>query len=336
MNPVLAELHDKARAVLDPVHYDFFAGGVGDEVVLADNEAAFARLALLPRVLRGEKTGTAFPVLIAPTAFHRLAHPDGELATARAAQGSVLVSSMASTVPVADVVAAATGPVWFQLYLQPDAGVTEALVRRAERAGCAALVVTVDSPVFGRHRRDIAHGFHDLPPGLAAENMRDLAGVTGLRNIEMAAFSWEDVDRLRALTSLPVWLKGILHPADAVLAVEHGVAGIFVSNHGGRQLDLVPAALEALPAVVDAVAGRIPVVLDGGVRSGGDIAVALALGASAAGIGRPVLWGLAADGTAGVRRVLDVLRDEFEHVLALCGGELTRDMVVVRETGAPR
>ncbi|MGW6928729.1 alpha-hydroxy acid oxidase [Lentzea sp. NPDC054927] len=330
MNPVLAELHDKARAVLDPVHYDFFAGGVGDEVVLAENEAAFRRLALLPRVLRGKEIRDDFPVLISPTAFHKLAHPDGELATARGAAGTILVSSMASTAPIADVVAAATGPVWFQLYLQPDPRVTEALVRRAERAGCEALVVTVDSPVFGRHRRDIANGFHDLPSGLAAENMRDLAGVAGPRDIEMAAFSWEDVDRLCASTSLPVWLKGVLHPADAVLAVGHGVAGIFVSNHGGRQLDVVPAALDALPAVVKAVGGRVPLVLDGGVRSGGDIALALAMGASSVGIGRPVLWGLAADGEAGVHRVLGVLRDEFEHVLALCGGELSHDMVVVR------
>ncbi|MCR3753914.1 alpha-hydroxy acid oxidase [Lentzea californiensis] len=330
MNPVLAELHDKARAVLDPVHYDFFAGGVGDEVVLADNEAAFRRLALLPRVLRGNETSDEFPVLISPTAFHRLAHPDGELATARAAGATTLVSSMASTVPVAGVVAAATGPVWFQLYVQPDMDVTEALVRRAERSGCAALVVTVDSPVFGRHRRDIAHGFHDLPAGLAAENMRDLAGAA-LRNIEMSpAVSWEHLDRIRDMTTLPLWVKGILHPQDAVLAVGHGVAGIVVSNHGGRQLDLVPASLDALPAVVDAVAGRVPVVLDGGVRSGGDIALALALGASAVGIGRPVLWGLAADGEQGVRRVLDVLRDEFQHVLAMCGGELSRDMVVPR------
>ncbi|MDX8148699.1 alpha-hydroxy acid oxidase [Lentzea sp. BCCO 10_0061] len=330
MNPVLAELHDKARAVLDPVHYDFFAGGVGDEVVLAENEAAFGRLALLPRVLRGKEISTDFPLMISPTAFHRLAHPDGELATARALSGTTLVSSMASTVPIADVVAAATGPVWFQLYVQPDMDVTEVLVRRAERAGCAALVVTVDSPVFGRHRRDIAHGFHDLPAGLTAENMRDLAGEA-LRNIEMStAISWRHVDRIREMTALPLWVKGVLHPKDAVIALGHGVAGIVVSNHGGRQLDLVPAALDALPAVVDAVAGRVPVVLDGGVRGGGDIALALALGASAAGIGRPVLWGLAADGEQGVRRVLDVLRDEFLHVLALCGGELTRDMVVVR------
>ncbi|QFZ21064.1 alpha-hydroxy acid oxidase [Saccharothrix syringae] len=357
MSSGLAELHDRARAVLDPVHYDYYAGGVGEEVVLGENEAAFRRLALLPRVLRGSTARDlavdlpgarlAVPVLVAPTAFHRLAHPEGERATARAAAaaGTVLVSGMASTVAVDEVVAAARGvdpdaAVWFQLYPQPDEEVTACLVRRAERAGCAALVVTADSPVFGRHRRDAEHGFHDLPPGLAAENMRDLPGGPpgGTRDIEMSpSISWEHLDRLRASTALPVWLKGVLHPADAVLAVGHGVDGIVVSNHGGRQCDLVPAAVEALPAVVDAVAGRVPVLLDGGVRGGGDVAVALALGAAAVGVGRPVLWGLAAAGEAGVARVLELLRDEFDHVLALCGGrgvgDLTRDLVVVRGTG---
>ncbi|QQQ73659.1 alpha-hydroxy-acid oxidizing protein [Saccharothrix sp. 6-C] len=357
MSTGLAGLPEQARAVLDPVHYDYYAGGVGDEVVLRENEAAFRRLALLPRVLRGRSERDLsvelpggrldLPVLIAPTAFHRLAHPDGELATARAAAaaGTVLVSGVASTVAIGEVVAAARSAaadasVWFQLYPQPDEDVTACLVDRAERAGCAALVVTADSPVFGRHRRDAEHGFHDLPAGLAAENMRDLPGAPpgGVRDIEMSpSVSWAHLDRLRELTSLPVWLKGVLHPADAVLAVEHGMAGIVVSNHGGRQSDLAPAAVEALPAVVDAVAGRVPVVLDGGVRSGGDVAVALALGAAAVGVGRPVLWGLAAAGEPGVARVLDVLRDEFDHVLALCGGrdpaDLTRDLVVARGTG---
>ncbi|RKT55382.1 alpha-hydroxy acid oxidase [Saccharothrix australiensis] len=354
---VLAELRERARAVLDPAHYDYFAGGVGDEVVLGGNEAAFRRLALLPRVLRGAPTRDlsvdlpggrlAAPVLVAPTAFHRLAHPEGESATARAvaAARTVLVSGVASTVAIADVVAAARSvdpdaAVWFQLYPQPDDEVTACLVRRAERAGCTALVVTADSPVLGRHRRDAEHGFHDLPAGLAAENMRDLPGAApgALRDIAMSpAVSWAHLDRLRASTSLPLWLKGVLHPRDAVLAVEHGVSGVVVSNHGGRQCDVVPAAVEALPAVVDAVAGRVPVVLDGGVRCGGDVAVALALGAAAVGVGRPVLWGLAAAGEAGVARVLDVLRDEVDHLLALCGGrdlaDLTRDQVVARSAG---
>ncbi|TDV47993.1 alpha-hydroxy acid oxidase [Actinophytocola oryzae] len=357
MNTVLAELHDKARAALDPVHYDYYAGGAGEEVVLGENEAAFRRLALLPRVLRGAATRDlgvdlpgghlGMPLLVAPTAFHRLAHPDGELATARAvaAAGTVLVSGMAATVAIGEVVAAAravdpAASVWFQLYPQTDDDVTACLVRRAEDAGCAAVVVTADSPVFGRHRRDAEHGFHDLPPGLAAENMRDLPGgpLGGTLDIGMSpTVSWRHLDLLRELTSLPLWLKGVLHPEDAVLAVDHRVAGIVVSNHGGRQSDLAPAAVEALPAVVDAVEGRVPVVLDGGVRGGGDVAVALALGAAAVGVGRPVLWGLAADGEAGVARVLDALRDEFDHVLALCGGrglaDLTRDLVVTRGTG---
>jgi 4-hydroxymandelate oxidase len=355
VNPVLAELHEKARAVLDPVHYDYFTGGAGEEVVLAENEAAFRRLALLPRVLRGSAVRdldvdlpgghASMPVLVAPTAFHRLAHPDGELATARAVAtaGTILMSGMASTVCIGDVTAAARAVdadavVWFQLYLQPDEDVTACLVRRAEDAGCAALVVTVDSPVFGRHRRDAEHGFHDLPTGLAAENMRDLPGGPAgtVRDIEMSPLmSWEHLDRLRELTALPLWLKGVLHPADARLAVDHGVDGVIVSNHGGRQSDLVPAAVEALPAVVDAV--TVPVLLDGGIRRGGDAALALALGAAAVGVGRPVLWGLAADGEAGVARVLDVLRDELDHVLALCGGrdlaDLTPDLVVTRGPG---
>lgn len=347
---VVDELRAKARAVLDPVRYDYFAGGADAEVVLAANEAAFRRFALRHRVFRGAErrdlavalpgARMSMPVLVAPTAFHRLAHPDGELATARAtaAAGTVLVTGMAATTRVDAVVAAARAvdpgaAVWFQLYLQPDEEVTATLVRRAADAGCTALVVTADSPVFGRHRRDAEHGFHDLPPGFATENMRDLPG--GHRDIAMSpAISWDHLARLREMTALPVWLKGVLHPDDARLAAEHGVAGIVVSNHGGRQSDLAPAAIEALPAVAEAT--DLPVVLDGGVRRGGDVAVALALGAAAVGIGRPVLWGLAADGEHGVTRVLDALRDEFDHVLTLCGGrgpaDLTRDLVVVRGT----
>ncbi|MFF5106619.1 alpha-hydroxy acid oxidase [Streptomyces sp. NPDC000134] len=351
---ILRDLHAKARQALDPVHYDYVAGGAGEERVLADNERAFDRYLLLPRVLcGGERRDTAVdlpgapgtsPVFVAPTAFHRLLHPDGEAATARAAaaEGAVLVTGAASTTPVAEVVAAARGrdraaAVWFQTYPHPRREVTHALVRRAEEAGCTALVVTVDSPVFGRHTRDLRNGFTDLPPGHAAENMRDLPGAPpgALTDIPMSpAVSWADVDDLVRRSTLPVLLKGVLHPADARLAVEHGVAGVLVSNHGGRQSDAVPAALDCLPAVAAAVAGRVPVLLDGGVRRGSDVAVALALGASAVGVGRPVVWGLAAEGEPGVRRVLAALRDEYDHTLALCGGrrntDLTGDMVVRR------
>ncbi|MEU6850948.1 alpha-hydroxy acid oxidase [Actinacidiphila alni] len=360
MNGVLAALRERARARLDPVHWDFYEGGAGAETALAANEAAFARLALLPRVLTGAGAADpaitllgerlSMPVLVSPTAFHRLAHPDGERATARAvaAAGTVLITSMAATTAVDEVTAAARevrpeAAVWFQLYLQPEREVTEALVRRAEKAGCTALVVTADSPVFGRRARDDRNGFHDLPPGLAAENMRDLPGAPPGRTRDIAmspALSWSDLRRLRELTELPVVLKGVLHPADARRAADEGVAALLVSNHGGRQLDAAPAAVEALPAVADAVAGRLPVLLDGGVRSGADAVAALALGAAAVGVGRPVLWGLAADGEAGVSAVLAELRAEVEHILTLCGAAdchgLGRDQVVVRGAAGVR
>ncbi|MEW2546767.1 alpha-hydroxy acid oxidase [Streptomyces sp. NPDC047002] len=349
---------ERARARLPRAHYDFYAGGAGDERALADNERAFGRLALLPRVLRGAGAPdtsvallgdrAAFPVFVSPTAFHRLAHPEGERATARAAAaaGTVLVTGVAATAPVAEVTAAARGQnpdaaVWFQLYPHPEHAVTAELARRAERAGCSALVVTADSPVFGRHTRDLRNGFTDLPRGLAAENMRGLPGgpPDAVRPIAMSpALSWDDLRRLRAATRLPVVLKGVLHPEDARLAVAEGVDAVLVSNHGGRQLDAAPAALDALPAVADAVAGRVPVLLDGGVRRGTDAAIALALGATAVGAGRPVLWGLAAGGEQGVRAVLETLRDEFDHTLALCGAarpcDLTRDQVVPRGPAA--
>jgi 4-hydroxymandelate oxidase len=274
------------------------------------------------------------PIFVSPTAFHRLAHPDGELATARAAAkaGVIMIVSMASTVAVEDV-AQEGGTLWFQLYLQPDLAVTEAIVRRAERAGARALVVTVDSPVLGRRERDDRHGFHDLPDGMHCENLRGLLGDEPghVRQIAMSAeLTWEHIDWLRSITPLPIVLKGILHPADATTAVEHGAAAVLVSNHGGRQLDSVPATIDALPAVVDAV--DRPVLVDGGIRRGVDVAKALALGATAVGVGRPVLWGLAVDGERGVLDVLERLRDEFDHALALCGAasltDLTPDLVV--------
>lgn len=346
---------DLARERLPPEHYDFFAGGAGEETALRENEHAFGRLALVPRVLRGgTDRGTRVdvlgrewpaPLFVSPTAFHRLAHPDGEAATARAAAsaGVPLVTGVAATTAVTDVVAAArerdADPVvWFQLYLHPEFEVTAELVRRAERAGCSALVVTVDSPVFGRRTRDLRNGFHDLPAGLTTENMRDLPGGEpgGTLPIPMWPAGWDDLRRLRETTSLPLVVKGVLHPGDARTAVEEGMDALLVSNHGGRQLDAAPASVEALPAVAGAVAGRVPVLMDGGVRRGGDIATALALGARAVGVGRPVLWALAARGEDGVREYLTALRTDFDQVLALCGGHrpggLTADQVVERGT----
>ncbi|MBO4164499.1 alpha-hydroxy-acid oxidizing protein [Micromonospora sp. MMS20-R2-23] len=341
----LADVAAAARRRLDPVHWDFFAGGAGDERTLRANEAAFGRRWLRPRVLRGAGerdlrislfgSALSMPVLVAPTAFHRLAHPEGEVATARAAAeaGTVMVVSMAATRPV-EQIAAAGGPLWFQLYPHTDLEFTTTVVRRAVAAGCRALVVTVDSPVFGRRERDLRHGFVDLPSGMVCENMRDANGR--VRDIEMnARVGWELVAVLRRLTTVPILLKGVLHPEDARLAVEHGVDGVLVSNHGGRQLDGVTATLDALPAVVAAVDGRLPVLVDGGLRRGTDVLVALALGATAVLVGRPVLWGLAVAGAAGVRHVLDLLRADLDRALALVGvarpGDLSADLVT---TGA--
>ena len=358
----LRDFEAEERRRLRPAVFDYIAGGSDDEVTLRENEAAFARLGLVPRVLRS--TGppqleigllgsrVSMPILIAPTAFHRLLHPDGECATARAAAtaGTILIGSMASTVAIEDVVNAArstaangTGAdVWFQLNLQPDLMFTEALVRRAEAAGCKALVVTVDSPVFGNRERDRRHGFVELPDGMCCENMRepgdaDLGSAslqsapekcgrdihtptTRVRKIVFSPeFSWEHIDWLRGITRLPIVLKGIVHPDDARLARERGVDAIIVSNHGGRQLDTVPATIELLPAIAAAVDRRIPIVIDGGIRRGTDVVKALAFGANAVAIGRPVLWGLAAGGAAGVSQVLEILRAELARALTLCG-----------------
>ncbi|TCO49823.1 alpha-hydroxy acid oxidase [Actinocrispum wychmicini] len=342
----IREFEALARDRLPADVYDFVAGGAEDEVTLRANESAFGRLRLLPRVLRGPATrelgvsllgmDATMPVLIAPTAFHRLAHPEGEKLTARAAAaaGAIMIVSMGSTVAIEDIADAGgqSLALWFQLYVQPDWAVTEALVRRAERAGCRALVVTVDLTVFGRRERDHRNGFHDLPEGLHCENLRGIAGERGVRQIESTPeLSWEHIDRLRATTALPIVLKGLMHPLDAVMAVGHGVSGVIVSNHGGRQLDTAMATIDALPDVAEAVNGRIPVLLDGGVRRGTDVVKALALGASAVAVGRPVIWGLAVAGAAGVTQVLELLRDETDRALGLCGcaclHEVTRDLV---------
>ncbi|MER6208835.1 alpha-hydroxy acid oxidase [Streptomyces sp. NPDC001642] len=357
MRYTVRDFETAARAELDPVYADFIAGGARDEITVRANEAAFGRLQLLPRVLRGSAvrelgitllgSRASLPVLISPTAFHKLVDPEGELATARAAAaaGAIMIVAMASTVAVGEIADAARAAgddptLWFQLYIQPDLDITETLVRRATDAGCTALVVTVDSPVLGAGERNRRNGFHDLPPGLRCGNLVDLRdGERGhVRQIAMSPeLNWEHIDWLRGITSLPILLKGVLHPEDARLAVRHGVDGLLLSNHGGRQLDTVPATLELLPEFVSAVEGRIPVVMDGGVRRGTDAVKALALGASAVGIGRPVMWALAEGGEKGVGRLLELLRDELDDALALCGAtglaDLTPDLVRVPAWG---
>jgi 4-hydroxymandelate oxidase len=346
-----------AREKLSREAYDYYAGGAHDEVSLRGNRAAYERLSIAYRVLvdvsrRDMATSVlgqplAMPFLVAPTAFHRLATPEGEVATARAAgaAGTAMILSTLSTSTIESVVAAATGPVWFQLYIYRDRAATAGLVRRAEAAGCRALVLTVDAPLLGRRERDVRNRFR-LPPGLAVANllpegygdMPPAAEDSGLAAYVASfldqALSWKDVAWLRSITSLPLLVKGIVRPDDALRAAEAGVAGIVVSNHGGRQLDTSPATLEVLPEIVDALDAhghRIEVLMDGGVRRGTDVLKALALGARAVLIGRPVLWGLAAEGEAGVIAVLRLLRDELDLAMALAGAptvaDITRDLV---------
>jgi len=350
----LAEIESAARERLTALAYEYYVGGANDEVTVRENRAAFERLALRYHVLvdvsrRSTSTtvlGTPvdFPVLVAPTAFQRLACDDGELATARAAaaSGTVMILSTASTCSIEDV-GAIGGRLWFQLYVYSDRGLTKALVERAEAAGMNAIVLTVDAPILGRRERDLRNRFH-LPDGVRLANVPSSGSVpmpTGHGESGLAhhfasgidaSLTWKDVDWLRSITRLPVVIKGIVRGDDAALAVEHGAGGIIVSNHGGRQLDTSIASIRALPEVVDAVSGRAEVLLDGGVRRGTDVIKAIALGARAVLVGRPVVWGLAAAGESGARRVLELLRAEVDQAMALCGcptvGDISRDLVV--------
>jgi 4-hydroxymandelate oxidase len=352
----LHEYETAARALLPPAVFDFIAGGSGDEVTLRAPRASFGRWCLLPRVLRGlRETSTAtsvlgqevsLPVLIAPMGAHRLCHTDGECASARAARaaGTVFTLSTPSTITMEEV-AAEAGPWWFQLYLFRDRGVTRELVARAKAAGASALVVTVDMPVSGRRERDERNQFA-LPPGMAfvhmpkppsAPNASPGSAVAATVNtIFDPTLSWDDFDWLASLSGLPLVPKGILHPDDARQAVDHGARAVIVSNHGGRQLDSAIPALDALPDVVDAVAGRVEVLVDGGVRRGADVLKALALGARAVLIGRPIAWGLTVGGEEGVRAVLELLRTELLRDLTFCGlgspAEVKRSLVVPAAT----
>jgi 4-hydroxymandelate oxidase len=342
-------LEAEARARLPEAVFDYYAGGSGEESTLADNTAAWARLRLRPRVLRDvsavstttELLGArlASPVLVAPTAFHSLAHPEAERATARGTReaGSLLVLSSRASRRVEDV-AAEAGPWWLQVYVFKDRGLTRALVRRAVAAGARALVLTGDTPVVGRKRRDRG----DAALGLPEDDF--LANLEGLTRRELAEqapdVTFSDIGWLRELSGLPVLVKGVLRADDARECLRHGAAGLIVSNHGGRQLDGAVATAEALPEVVEAAGGQVPVLVDGGVRTGRDVLRALALGARAVLVGRPVLWGLATGGAEGVRRVLDGLREDTARTLALAGvsdvAAVGPDLLVSHSSTAPR
>jgi 4-hydroxymandelate oxidase len=333
----LVEFEERARQSMTPMAYEFVASGAADEHTLRWNREAFDRIRLRPRVLRDVATGDtrvtllgrdlAFPILLAPTAYHRVLHPEGELETARGAgaAGVTWIVSMSTTTAIVDIARAATSPLWFQLYFQSDPGFTREVVQQAEAAGCEALCLTVDSPIIGPRNRQARARFR-LPPDVTTPHLYDI----GHRKQEImdprrVPATWKDVEWLRAFTKLPVILKGILDPDDAELAIQSGAEGIVVSNHGGRNLDTAPASVDVLPEVVDRVQGRIPLLVDGSVQRGTDVLKALALGAIAVLIGRPYCYALSVAGGAGVSRVVEILRSELEAAMMLTGvADLTR------------
>jgi 4-hydroxymandelate oxidase len=350
INPAeLFELPDFERAArlkLTPMAWDYVSGGACDELTIRWNLEGYQKLRLKPRMLvdvsrldtRVTLLGRehASPIILAPVAYQQLFHPEGELATAHGAAKAecTFVVSTHSTKTVEDIKASGAGPLWFQLYVQRDRGFTLELVRRAEGAGCEALVLTIDSPLLGPRYREL-RGHFALPPGIIRAHQRPGSAATGSHRpsetniyspILDPALTWKDVDWLREQTRLPVFVKGVLNPDDADRAAQSGVAGIIVSNHGGRNLDTVPATIDVLPEIAERVARRCPLLIDGGIRRGTDIMKALALGANAVLIGRPYVHGLAVQGAQGVSRIVTMLRRELEMAMALVGRARVKEL----------
>ncbi|CAH2053716.1 unnamed protein product [Thlaspi arvense] len=357
----VTEYEEIAKQKLPKMVYDYYASGAEDQWTLQENRNAFARILFRPRILidvsKIDMTTTvlgfkiSMPIMVAPTAFQKMAHPEGEYATARAASaaGTIMTLSSWATSSVEEVASTGPGIRFFQLYVYKNRNVVEQLVRRAEKAGFKAIALTVDTPRLGRRESDIKNRF-TLPPNLTLKNFEglDLGKMDEANDSGLASYvggqidrtlSWKDVQWLQTITKMPILVKGVLTGEDARIAIQAGAAGIIVSNHGARQLDYVPATISALEEVVKATQGRIPVFLDGGVRRGTDVFKALALGASGIFIGRPVVFSLAAEGEAGVRKVLQMLRDEFELTMALSGcrslKEITRNHITT-EWDTPR
>jgi 4-hydroxymandelate oxidase len=315
-----------ARERLPPDVYDYYAGGAGDEWTLRENRAAFERWLIRPRMLTAafppdpstELLGASIeaPILVAPWAYQRLAHPEGEVATARAASraGTIMVVSTTAQDILEDIAAAGEGPTWWQLYVFTERGVTVETLHRVHEAGYAAICFTVDFPVAGLRHRDTRTGF-DMPFGLPHSDLVFDPNIT-----------WDDIAWIREQAPLPILVKGILTAEDARLAVEAGADGVVVSNHGARQLDSVAATITVLPEIVEAVEGRIPVLMDGGVRRGTDVFKALALGAVAVMVGRPICWGLTVGGEDGVVDVLRLLRGELTNTMSLAGTHALTDI----------
>lgn len=335
----LDDMESMARTRLSEMAHAYFVGGAGDERTLGQNRSAWSEIDIWHRALVDvSKRSTAcnlfgrpssMPILAAPTALHKLAHADGECATARgcaAAGVPMVISSLASTA-IEEIAASAQCPLLMQVYLGQDRVLGRDLMARAEAAGVVGFQLTVDTPVWGLRRREITSGFH-MPPGMDVVNLRGAGGgksSTGVGIAEVLGWTispsvtWKDLEWACGLTKLPVYAKGICRADDARRAVDAGARGVVVSNHGGRQLDGTPATARALPGVVRAVDGRVPVLVDGGIRRGVDVLRAVALGATAVQVGRPVLWGLACGGSAGVARCFEILREELDRAMALAG-----------------
>jgi len=329
--PPLVNLYDyesAAKRILSVPAWEYFSGGSADEITLGRNRQALDSLQLKPRVLvdvtRIDTSRTlldyrmAHPIILAPASSHLLAHPDAEVATARgaAAAKAIMVASSVSNRSIEDICKVASEPIWFQLYVEDDREAVKALVERAEAAGCRALCITVDNPLaFARNREERVRAQAPMLPfpnlGITAE--------PGGRGRSRRHFNWEDLAWIQSFARTPILLKGIMNPDDADEAAKRGVAGIIVSNHGGRVLDTEPATVEVLPAVVDRIAGRIPVLFDSGLRRGTDVLKGLAYGASAVLIGRPYIYGLSVAGADGVRNVVEILRSELEGAMAMTG-----------------
>jgi 4-hydroxymandelate oxidase len=334
----LDEIEELAKVRMSHMAYEYVSAAAADEYTLRWNRESYSRLRIRPRVLRDvgrvstEVTllgrGMPHPIVLAPAAYQRLMHKDGELATARgagAARATLTVSSCA-TASVEEIAKVATSPLWFQIYVQADREFTRAQIQRAEGAGCSALVLTVDTPTLGARNRQAKAKFA-LPAGVTCPHL--MPGAAESRSIidpTLTVVTWKDVGWIRSFATVPLLLKGILDPDDAALAIGEGGQGIIVSNHGARNLDTVPATIDALPSVIERVSGRVPVLVDGGIRRGTDVLKAMALGASAVLVGRPYCYGLAAGGADGVHRVVEILRRELEMAMMLAGWPSLRDV----------
>jgi 4-hydroxymandelate oxidase len=336
----LDEFEGLSRTSMTEMAYEYVNAGVAGDLTLRDNLFAFDRIRLMPRVLADVShidtsvslfgRRHAFPILLAPCAYHKLVHEEGEIEAARGAALSeaTLVAASFATVTVEDTAEVTNSPLWFQLYVHPDREFTEELVKRAESAGCEVLVLTADVPVNGPRDRELRAGFA-LPPGVIRANLSQLgeqaaaahrpSGRNIFSPVRAPDLTYKDIGWLKSITRMPLIVKGILHPDDARVAIEAGADGIYVSNHGGRSVDTVPSALEVLPEIRAKVGWAIPLLLDGGIRRGTDVVKALALGANAVLIGRPYLYGLAVGGAAGVARVVEILRTELEMAMGLTG-----------------